>query len=326
MQVRCGAPVSGVSPLDTTDHAMRALARRAVGAVGHGDEARRERRQALDRAPQRGLHRGIRRAGRTRTTRFQRRAAHARSVLARVHLERRSCDGCDHVLAVGLERAQSLAQQPRLAQHPPQPRQRVLDHALPRVLERLVALKQPQPPVRSQRRAHRAAARRRARPPARPARSRKMRSNGPPARPRSSGATPARTARLEHPAGEAAALDISARGVCGAARGRQRDAGARDRGRRFQQFRVGDARDQGTSRPSAGAPATDQLPERAPEARLADQGRPWARLRTARRGAVGQQQRIATIQLREQSRARSSPPADPRPRGTAPTGPDDAAR
>src|SRR5579871_5622996 len=41
---------------DALDGRVRALARRAAGAVGDGDEARRQRRQALDRIPQVLLH------------------------------------------------------------------------------------------------------------------------------------------------------------------------------------------------------------------------------------------------------------------------------
>ena len=39
MQVRCGAPVSGVSVLDSADQAMRAFAGRAIRPVGDGNEA-----------------------------------------------------------------------------------------------------------------------------------------------------------------------------------------------------------------------------------------------------------------------------------------------
>ena len=62
MQVRCGAGVSEVSLSTRDDHVMGALAGRAVGAVGDRDEARRQRRQPLDRLPQRLLH--LRIAGR----------------------------------------------------------------------------------------------------------------------------------------------------------------------------------------------------------------------------------------------------------------------
>jgi len=48
-------------PLDARHDAVGALARRAIGAVGHRHEARHERRQALERAPQGRLHRGVRR-------------------------------------------------------------------------------------------------------------------------------------------------------------------------------------------------------------------------------------------------------------------------
>ena len=55
-QVRCGAGVSGVSCSTRDHHAVRALAGRAVSAVGHRHEARPQRRQPLDRLPQRLLH------------------------------------------------------------------------------------------------------------------------------------------------------------------------------------------------------------------------------------------------------------------------------
>ena len=54
---------------DALDRRVRALARRAAGAVGDRDEIRRERRQALDRLPQDLLHLLARWAGRIRTTR-----------------------------------------------------------------------------------------------------------------------------------------------------------------------------------------------------------------------------------------------------------------
>ena len=41
---------------DAGDGGVRALARRAAGAVGDGDELRAQRRQPLDRRPQRRLH------------------------------------------------------------------------------------------------------------------------------------------------------------------------------------------------------------------------------------------------------------------------------
>ena len=79
MQVRCGAGVSAVSLQDARDDVVRALARRAVGAVGHRNEARRQRREALDRRPERLLPWRHRSAERTRTTPPPARAERARS-------------------------------------------------------------------------------------------------------------------------------------------------------------------------------------------------------------------------------------------------------
>ncbi len=54
---------------DALDGGVRALARRAAGAVGHRDEIRRQRRQPLDRLPQRLAPSPPCWAGRIRTTR-----------------------------------------------------------------------------------------------------------------------------------------------------------------------------------------------------------------------------------------------------------------
>ena len=42
--------------LNARDETVRALTRRSICAIRHGDEARRERHQALHRLPQRGFH------------------------------------------------------------------------------------------------------------------------------------------------------------------------------------------------------------------------------------------------------------------------------
>ena len=61
-QVRCAAGVSAVSAEDALDRGVRALARRAAGAIGDRDEVRLQRREPRDRLPQRLLHlRGLRR-------------------------------------------------------------------------------------------------------------------------------------------------------------------------------------------------------------------------------------------------------------------------
>jgi len=88
--------------------------------------------------------------------------------------------------------------------------------------------------------------------------------------------------------------------VCRATRVGQRDAGTRDPGSRFQQLRVGHPRDQGIFGPWGGALA-DQLPERAPEARLADGGSTLGTLGAARGSAVGQEQGIPPIHLCQQA-------------------------
>ena len=51
MQVRCGAPVSRVSRCTRVDQAVRAVTRRAVGAVGDRNETRGERREPLRAKP-----------------------------------------------------------------------------------------------------------------------------------------------------------------------------------------------------------------------------------------------------------------------------------
>ena len=56
----------------------------------------------------------------------------------------------EHMLAVGLDGTEAFALEPGVGQQAPQPRQRMLDHALPRRLERLVALEDPQAAVRLQ--------------------------------------------------------------------------------------------------------------------------------------------------------------------------------
>jgi hypothetical protein len=61
-QVRCAAGFSVGLVQDALDRAVRALARRAAGAVGHRDEGRIQRGQAGDGLPQALFHR--RRLGR----------------------------------------------------------------------------------------------------------------------------------------------------------------------------------------------------------------------------------------------------------------------
>ena len=56
------------------------------------------------------------------------------------------------MLAVGLDRAQPLAAQPRPFEQPSQARERVLYDPVACALERLVALEQPQPPRRDEQR------------------------------------------------------------------------------------------------------------------------------------------------------------------------------
>ena len=56
-QVRCAAGVRSVSRTMPLDGGVGALAGRSAGAIGDRDEARLQRRQRLDRAPQRLVHR-----------------------------------------------------------------------------------------------------------------------------------------------------------------------------------------------------------------------------------------------------------------------------
>ena len=139
--------------LDARDHLVRALARGAIRTVRHGYEARRERRQTLHGFPQRGFH--VRIAGREElegnTDRhvcthfvviFATSCSSRRSGLLR--LRGRRGDGGEHVLAVRFNGAQALAGESRVREQAAHARDRMLDDAFARRLERFVALEQPQ--------------------------------------------------------------------------------------------------------------------------------------------------------------------------------------
>ena len=153
-QVRCGAPVSGVRCWMRVTSWWVRVARRAVGAVGDGDEARRERREALERAataspPSR--HR--RREELERDADAIAVGAHVTSSAARRRVRAAAPPPAvptrrQHVLAVGLDGAQALAHQAGLAEQAcaaapaGAPRR-----ARARTLERLIALEEPEMPA-----------------------------------------------------------------------------------------------------------------------------------------------------------------------------------
>jgi hypothetical protein len=67
---------------------------------------------------------------------------------------RRPGERCEDVLAVGLHRTQSLADQAGRTEQPAKPGERVLDYALTRALERLVRLEEPKASPRSKNPGH----------------------------------------------------------------------------------------------------------------------------------------------------------------------------
>src|SRR5579862_1454676 len=62
---------------------------------------------------------------------------------------RRPGGRCEHMLAVGLDGAQALADEPRRTEQPTNPRERVLDDSLARGFQRLIRLEDPKSSRRS---------------------------------------------------------------------------------------------------------------------------------------------------------------------------------
>ena len=199
--------------------------------------------------------------------------------------------------AVGLDRTDALALEAGVAEQAAQPRQRVLHHACAGALERVVAFEHPQVPARGQRV---------------PCLGEQARQGGTCGRMIEQHQAESRAgacevvlvragsiARLQDAAGEPAPLGVGAGALRRAARMRERGAGVSGAGSGLEQLGMIDPDQQHRALRLAQARRTQQLGQRATEARL---GTACVRERAGVRcGAIAQQQRVAPIDLRQEA-------------------------